>query len=94
MESLDNLFGEKEVVAIGEHVTRLLREWTKDVRKALVDSRDDEGGVAKPVKIGMNITLEEMGGKVFPEIKLKFATGKKIADTAKVEVDQAAIPGT
>ena len=85
-------FQEKTAVGIGDTITTMLREYTSDINKAINDLPDDQ--LKKGVKICINIKLEPKGDlDVLPSLKLKFATGKTVADSAIVDLKQEHLPG-
>lgn len=87
---MNEAFGEAEVVGIGEGVAQLLREWTLDIRKAIVDVQSDENRKGDPiVNIGMKVKILVYEGKAYPTVEMKFATGKKISDVAEINPQQA-----
>jgi hypothetical protein len=78
-------FGELEAAGIGEGVTQLLREWTLDIRKAILDAENDENCKGDPtVAIGFKVKLVIVDEKIHSFVDVKFATGKKISDTAAI----------
>lgn len=84
-------FSEEILIRIGETMVTLLREHTSDITRAIVDLPAED--YKKGVKIGINIKLSPIGDVILPSIKLKFKTGKDVADSAIVELKQEKIPG-
>lgn len=85
-------FQEKTAVGIGDTITGMLRDYSSDVNKALADLPDEQ--LKKGVKISINVKLEPKGAnEILPSVKMKFATGKTVADSAIVDLKQEKLPG-
>lgn len=88
---MEQRFSEKVLTDIGATVVKLLREHSQDINKALSDMPEED--VGKGIKIGLNVGLAPLGESLFSTIKIKFATGKKVADSAVVDPTKPALPG-
>lgn len=78
---------EEAAVKIGEGVTTLLRDYTTDISKVIMDAID-EGKIGK---VSIGVTFEPEGDTVRPEVTLSFATGKKIQDSVVIDLKQTTI---
>lgn len=78
---------EEAAVKIGEAVTTLLRQYTTEISKTIIDALD-EGKVGK---VSFGVAFEPQNDTVRPEVTLSFATGKKIQDSVVIDLKQTKI---